>query len=46
MDEVAETVMRFVVSLMVADQPHRSDDELRAYLHRRLVPALHIRGDV
>lgn len=46
MDEVAETTMRFVVSLMVADQPHRSDAELRAYLHRRLVPALHIQGDV
>lgn len=43
LDEVAETVMRFVVSLLVDDgSRHRGDDDLRAYLHRRLVPALHI----
>jgi len=43
LDEVAETVMRFVVSLMVDDGTrHRTDADLRAYLHRRLVPALHI----
>jgi AcrR family transcriptional regulator len=44
LDEVAETVMRFVVSLMVDDgSRHRTDADLRSYLHRRLVPALHIK---
>jgi AcrR family transcriptional regulator/DNA-binding XRE family transcriptional regulator len=43
LDEVAETVMRFVVSLMIEDgSRHRTDDDLRAYLYRRLIPSLHI----
>ncbi|MFE4458357.1 TetR family transcriptional regulator [Nocardia tengchongensis] len=43
LDEIAETVMRFVVSLMVDDGSRcRSEDGLRAYLYRRLIPSLHI----
>ncbi|HMG43306.1 MAG TPA: TetR/AcrR family transcriptional regulator [Acidimicrobiales bacterium] len=44
MDEIAETLMRFVVSFLVTESPPpRSDEELRAYLVRRLVPALGLR---
>lgn len=43
LDEIAETVMRFVVSLMVDDGSRcRTDEGLRAYLYRRLVPSLQI----
>jgi AcrR family transcriptional regulator/DNA-binding XRE family transcriptional regulator len=43
LDEIAETVMRFVVSLMVDDGSRcQTDDGLRAYLYRRLIPALQI----
>jgi len=43
MDEIAETVIRFVLSLVWFDGEAGADeDELRGYLHRRLVPALGI----
>jgi AcrR family transcriptional regulator/DNA-binding XRE family transcriptional regulator len=43
LDEIAETVMRFVVSLMVDDGSRcRTDGDLRAYLYRRLIPSLRI----
>ncbi|GAA4550094.1 helix-turn-helix domain-containing protein [Pseudonocardia xishanensis] len=43
MDEIAETVIRFVLSLVWFDgHTGATDDELRGYLHRRLVPALGI----
>lgn len=43
LDEIAETVMRFVVSLMVDDGSRcRTDEGLRAYLYRRLIPSLQI----
>lgn len=41
MDEITETYLRFELSLLTMAGPHqRSDDELRGYLHRTLVPAL------
>jgi len=40
-DEAAEVVLRFLISLMTLDvRAPRNDTELRAFLHRRLVPAL------
>lgn len=43
LDEIAETVMRFVVSLMVDDGSRcQTDEGLRAYLYRRLIPSLQI----
>jgi AcrR family transcriptional regulator len=41
LDEIAETTMRFLVSILQFDTPATVDpDSLRGYLHRRLVPAL------
>ncbi|MFC7342844.1 TetR/AcrR family transcriptional regulator [Saccharopolyspora griseoalba] len=41
LDEISETTLRFLISLvMFESSTSRSDDKLRAYLHRRLVPAL------
>jgi AcrR family transcriptional regulator len=41
MDEIAETVIRFLLSLVWFDGAAGTDeDALRGYLHRRLVPAL------
>lgn len=41
LDEIAETSIRFLLSLILFDSDNsRSDDRLREYLHRRLVPAL------
>ncbi|MDN5918803.1 MAG: TetR/AcrR family transcriptional regulator [Pseudonocardia sp.] len=43
LDEIAETVIRFTLSLVWFDsEATATDDDLRAYLHRRLVPALGI----
>jgi AcrR family transcriptional regulator len=39
-DECVETMLRFLLSLLAAPEPRRSELELRAYLERRLVPAL------
>src|SRR5262245_45294876 len=39
-EEAVETMLRTLLSLLVAPEPRRSDAELRAYLMRRLVPAL------
>lgn len=38
--EASETLMRFVLSLLAAPGPSRSDAALRGYLRRRLLPAL------
>jgi AcrR family transcriptional regulator len=43
LDEIAETVVRFLMSLVWFDGDRADDDALRGYLHRRLVPALGIR---
>ena len=41
MDEIAETCIRFLVSVLQFDSSTtRTYDDLRRYLHRRLVPAL------
>jgi AcrR family transcriptional regulator len=41
LDEIAETMVRFLFSLvMFESERSASDDRLRGYLHRRLVPAL------
>lgn len=41
MDEIAETCIRFLVSIVQFDSAiTRTDDDLRGYLHRRLVPAV------
>lgn len=41
LDEMAEVMIRFLLSLVSVDGPtHRDDDSLRAFLHRRLVPSL------
>lgn len=39
-DEAIETMLRMLLSLLAAPEPRRSDAALRAYLTRRLVPAL------
>lgn len=39
-DECVEVMLRFLLSLLAASEPQRSDAELRAFLQRRLVPAL------
>ena len=39
-DEAIELMLRMVLSLLAAPEPRRSEDELRAFLLRRLVPAL------
>jgi AcrR family transcriptional regulator len=50
-DEAVEVMLRMVLSLLAAPEPRRTEDELRAFLTRRLVPALglataqnHLRG--
>ncbi|MCE3552204.1 TetR/AcrR family transcriptional regulator [Pseudonocardia sp. RS11V-5] len=43
LDEIAETVIRFLLSLVWFDGDAADEDALRGYLHRRLVPALGIR---
>ncbi|GAA1834757.1 hypothetical protein GCM10009836_11350 [Pseudonocardia ailaonensis] len=48
LDEIAETVIRFLLSLVWFDVPSEpgagaDEERLRGYLHRRLVPALGIR---
>lgn len=41
LDEIAETIVRFLLSLMMFESPRsRSPRALRAYLTRRLLPAL------
>lgn len=39
-DEAVETMLRMLLSLLAAPEPRRSEAELRAFLMRRLVPAL------
>ncbi len=39
-DEAAELVLRLALSLLVSPEPHRSPAALRAFLRRRLLPAL------
>jgi len=39
-DEAVELMLRMLLSLLAAPEPRRSDAELRAFLLRRLVPAL------
>ena len=39
-DEAVETMLRMLLSLLAAPEPRRSEPELRAFLLRRLVPAL------
>jgi AcrR family transcriptional regulator len=39
-DEAVEWMLRVLLSLLVSPGPERSDDALRALLHRRLVPVL------
>ena len=39
-DEAVETMLRMLLSLLVASSPERSEGELRRYLQRRLLPAL------
>jgi AcrR family transcriptional regulator len=39
-EEAVETMLRTLLSLLVAPEPRRSEPELRDYLMRRLVPAL------
>jgi AcrR family transcriptional regulator len=39
-EESIETMLRMLVSLLVAPEPERSERELRGFLERRLVPAL------
>jgi AcrR family transcriptional regulator len=39
-DEAIETMLRMLLSLLAAPEPRRSAAALRAYLMRRLVPAL------
>ncbi|MGH0031270.1 MAG: TetR/AcrR family transcriptional regulator [Myxococcota bacterium] len=41
-DEAVETMLRMLLSLLVAPAPKRDADALRTYLHRRLIPALGI----
>jgi AcrR family transcriptional regulator len=39
-EEAVESMLRMLLSLLVAPEPRRSEADLRAYLMRRLVPAL------
>jgi hypothetical protein len=39
-DEAVEVMLRMLLSLLAAPAPRRSDAALRAFLMRRLVPAL------
>lgn len=38
--EATETMLRFVLSLLLAPEPRRSERALRNFLRRRLVPSL------
>ncbi|MFE3001263.1 TetR/AcrR family transcriptional regulator [Nocardia sp. NPDC059246] len=45
LDEIAETTIRFLISILQFDTPATSDSErLRGYLRRRLVPALGLKS--
>jgi AcrR family transcriptional regulator len=39
-EEAMEFMLRMILSLLAAPEPQRSEEELRAFLGRRLVPAL------
>jgi hypothetical protein len=39
-DEAVEVMLRMLLSLLAAPEPRRSDAALRAFLMRRIVPAL------
>jgi len=39
-EEATEVMLRFILSLLAAPEPRRNQRELRAFLERRLVPAL------
>ncbi len=39
-EEAAEVMLRFILSLLASPEPRRNQRELRAFLERRLVPAL------
>ena len=41
--EALEYVLRLTMSLLAAPEPHRSEQELRGFLHRRFVPGLGLR---
>jgi AcrR family transcriptional regulator len=43
-DEAVELMLRMLVSLLAAPEPRRSDAALRAFLMRRLVPALDLQN--
>ncbi len=39
-EEAVEVILRFILSLLASPEPVRTENELRAFLHRRMVPAL------
>lgn len=39
-DEVMEVLLRMVLSLLISPAPQRSEDELRSFLNRRVLPGL------
>jgi len=39
-DEAMEVLLRLVLSFLVSPAPRRSDEEMRSFLHRRLIPSL------
>jgi AcrR family transcriptional regulator len=41
--DVTETMLRFTLSLLLAPEPRRGERALRAFLRRRLVPALRLK---
>ncbi len=45
-DEAVEMMLRMLMSLLVAPDPQRTDDELRGFLERRLVPCLGLRSEL
>lgn len=46
LDEIAEILVRWMLSLLVVDGPQpRSEPELRALLHRRMIPGLGLEPD-
>ncbi|MBW1762907.1 MAG: hypothetical protein JRJ64_15720, partial [Deltaproteobacteria bacterium] len=40
--EGMEFMLRMILSLLAAPEPHRTEQELREFLRRRLVPALRL----
>lgn len=43
LDEIAEILIRWMLSLLSLDGPAaREEDEIRALLHRRMIPGLHL----